>query len=160
MVSSESARNTVVGIWPTSKHCITCIVWYVRWKVLCVIVEIDIAQNILRKTMHWNYDYYVAQGTGTFENSKRIVHLHATHCLDILRQKLMCIPDVGVLGQLWWQSDDGPKTAVDFFTEHKCRDFEGVRRWAEAHQLPADNGVDRKNFLVQPKPEDVLPDLP
>jgi hypothetical protein len=110
--------------------------------------------------MHWDYDYYVAQGTGAFANFKRIVRLHATHCLDILRQKLICNPDVGVLGQLWRQSDDGPKTAVDFFTEHKCRDFEGVRRWAEAHQLPADNGVDRDDFLVQPKPKDVLPNLP
>jgi hypothetical protein len=72
----------------------------------------------------------------------------------------MCNPDIGVLGQMWWQSDDGPMTAVDFFTEHKCRDFEGVRRWAEAHQLPAENGVGRDHFLVQPEPEDVLPNLP
>jgi hypothetical protein len=69
-------------------------------------------------------------------------------------------PDVKVPSQLWWQSDDSPKTAVDLFTKRKCRDFEGVRRWAEAHQLPADNGVDRGHFLVQPKPQHVLPNLP
>ena len=50
--------------------------------------------------MLWYYDYYVAQGTGAFAKVKRIVHLHAAHCLDILRQKLMCHPDAGLPGQL------------------------------------------------------------
>ncbi len=86
--------------------------------------------NLLRKALYWNYDYYHDLGTGAFVNEDTIVKLHVTHCLDILRQRLMCQPDTGVMGQIWWDPDE-PKAFVDFNTEHKCRNFEGIRRWAE-----------------------------
>ncbi|KAL5377800.1 hypothetical protein DPSP01_009578 [Paraphaeosphaeria sporulosa] len=77
-------------------------------------------------------------------------HVEA-HCLDILRQQLMCTVDVGVLGQVWYQPEGkSPTPFVDFNTVHMCRNFEAVRAWAEEHQLPAaeDTPVD---FLEPPK---------
>mgnify|MGYP004503233929 CR=1 FL=1 len=74
----------------------------------------------------------------------------------------MCNPDVGVLGQVWWQpeGDPHPTAFVDFNTKHRCRDYEGVRRWAEAHQMPPEEDVDMSRFYEQPKPEDVWPAIP
>jgi hypothetical protein len=115
-------------------------------------------QDLLRKTLHWNYDHYRAQKECAFVNSEYILQVHATHCLDILRQVLMCDPDVGVLGQVWWQpkSVPDPMPFVDFNTKHRCRDFEGVRAWAEAHQLPPEEEVDMSRFFEMPKPGDTI----
>ncbi|KAK7183635.1 tat pathway signal sequence [Paraphaeosphaeria sporulosa] len=107
--------------------------------------------NLLRKSLAWNFAYYQAQGLGPFSNDKEILKYHVTHCLDILRQQLMCTVDVGVLGQVWYQPEGkSPTPFVDFNTVHMCRNFEAVRAWAEEHQLPAaeDTPVD---FLEPPK---------
>ncbi|KAF1979261.1 hypothetical protein BU23DRAFT_576903 [Bimuria novae-zelandiae CBS 107.79] len=108
--------------------------------------------NILRKSLAWNYAYYHAQGHPPFSNSDDIIRVHVTHCLDILRQQLMCVPDVGVLGQVWWKSEEmaQPTPFVEFNTEHRCRDFEGVRAWAERHQLPKEEDVDLERFYRMP----------
>jgi hypothetical protein len=110
-------------------------------------------QDLLRKTLHWNYDYYRAQKEGAFVNSEYIVRVHTTHCLDTLRQVLMCNPDVGVLGQVWWQPENStnPSAFVDFNTVHRCRDYEAVRVWAEAHQLPPEEQVDMSRFYKMPE---------
>lgn len=78
----------------------------------------------------------------------------SAHCLDILRQQLMCTVDVGVLGQVWYQPPDQPLQAfVDFNTVHKCRNFDAIRSWAEKHQLP--NAEDTPpDFLEPPKDGD------
>jgi hypothetical protein len=123
----------------------------------------DMLQDLLRRTLHWNYDYYKAKKEGAFVNSEYIVRVHTTHCLDILRQVLMCNPDVGVLGQVWWQPENqtSPSPFVDFNTVHRCRDYEAVRAWAEAHQLPPEEEVDMSRFYEMPKPgQTVLPEIP
>lgn len=90
------------------------------------------------------------------------MRIHTTHCLDMLRQVLMCKPDVGVLGQVWWKAegDSHPTAFVDFNTKHRCRDYEGVRRWTAAHQMPHERDVDMGRFYEQPKPEYVYPAIP
>lgn len=70
----------------------------------------------------------------------------------------MCVPDIGVLGQVWWKSEDMPQPMpfVDFNTEHRCRDFEGVRLWAKKHQLPDEKDVDLEHFYRMPEPGDQI----
>lgn len=58
--------------------------------------------NLLRQTLYYNYDYYKKQGKGAFKNDEHVVKAHVTHCMDIIRQQLMCMPDTGLLGQVWW----------------------------------------------------------
>lgn len=72
---------------------------------------------------------------------------NSAHCLDILRQQLMCTVDVAVLGQVWWNKQK-PTAYPDFNTKHTCRNFEDVRSWAEKHQAPADAPED---FLKSPR---------
>jgi len=133
----------------------------------------DSGKNLLRKSLHYNFDYYHDLGKGAFQNDDMILKTHISkpvyllqcrtrqtdhptaHCLDILRQQLMCSVDMGVLGQLWWDRQD-PKTFVDFNTKHVCRNFEEVRRWAEQNQLPA---VVPTDFLVMPKDGDTVFDV-
>ncbi|KAL2784373.1 hypothetical protein BJX66DRAFT_88740 [Aspergillus keveii] len=91
--------------------------------------------NLLRQSLYYNYEYYHAQGKGAFKNDNFVVRKHVSHCLDILRQQLMCTIDKGVLGQVSLYPDH-PSPFVDFNTEHRCRNFEDVRIWAERNQLP------------------------
>ncbi|KAL4868448.1 hypothetical protein BDV12DRAFT_185958 [Aspergillus spectabilis] len=113
--------------------------------------------NLLRQSLYYNYDYYHAQGTGAFKNDDFIIRKHVSHCLDIIRQQLMCTTDVGVLGQVWIHPDD-PSPFVDFNTEHRCRNFENIREWAERNQLPEDTPPD---FLKPPGVGDrVLSEVP
>jgi hypothetical protein len=120
-------------------------------------------QNLLRQTLHWNYDYYLAKKEGPFMNSEYIVRIHTTHCLDILRQVLMCTPDTGILGQVWWQpkGEPSPMPFVDFNTQHRCRDYQAVREWAEEHQIPPEKNFDMDRFYEMPKPGDTIyPEIP
>ena len=74
------------------------------------------------------------------------------HCLDIIRQQLMCTIDIGVLGQVWF-NPDAPEAYVDFNTHHKCRNFDVVREWAKERQLPEEVEAD---FLEPPKLGDTI----
>ena len=87
-------------------------------------------------------------------NEDYVVKYHVSHCLDILRQQLMCQPDTGMLGQVWWDKES-PKAFVDFNTVHKCKDYEGIRRWAEERQLPVDAPPD---YLMRPREGDLIYD--
>ena len=37
--------------------------------------------------------------------------------------------------KVWWDKK-APKAFIDFDNEHKCKNFEAIRQWAEDHQLP------------------------
>ncbi|KAJ9152067.1 Tat pathway signal sequence [Pleurostoma richardsiae] len=112
--------------------------------------------NLLRQALFFNYDYYKALGGGAFKNEDYVLQAHITHCLDTLRQQLMCVVDVGVLGQIWWDTTY-PKAFPDFNTKHNCRDFDKVRKWAEEHQGPEHPPED---YLRPPRRDDVLEGIP
>lgn len=69
----------------------------------------------------------------------------------------MCTVDTGVLGQIWIYPDN-PEPYVDFNTRHRCKNFDDVRLWAQANQLPEDAPAD---FLEPPAPGDrIYPEMP
>ena len=49
------------------------------------------------------------------------------HCIDNLRQRIMCTSDVGIV-PFFWVGDDGG-TDPDFSRVHTCRDFRTLRDW-------------------------------
>ncbi|KAF2198139.1 hypothetical protein GQ43DRAFT_337235, partial [Delitschia confertaspora ATCC 74209] len=114
--------------------------------------------DLMRKALWWNYDHYHAKGEGAFINSDYVVKYHVTHCMDIIRQQLMCTLDIGVLGQVWYQPEGEERATpyVDFNTQHTCRDFEAIRKWAEMRQLPLETMVDMSKFYEKPKPGDKI----
>jgi hypothetical protein len=107
--------------------------------------------NLVRQSLYYNFDYYSSRKEGAFVNEEPMLRMHVckfnsslltpssradtptAHCLDILRQQLMCTVDMGVLGQVWWNKDS-PTAFPDFNTKHTCRKYEAVRQWGFEHQ--------------------------
>ncbi len=47
----------------------------------------------------------------------------------------MCTVDTSVFGGVWVNRTH-PYPFVDFNTDHKCKNFEAIRSWAERNQMP------------------------
>lgn len=59
----------------------------------------------------------------------RLIDELGDHCIEILRQKLMCIADAGVITYEWVHGFSDPYP--DFNTLHKCRNFEKILTWID-----------------------------
>ncbi|KAK3661196.1 hypothetical protein LTR56_000319 [Elasticomyces elasticus] len=104
--------------------------------------------NLLRQTLYWNYDYYNKQGTGAFMNDDGPFRSHIGHCVDILRQQLMCTADFNVFGQVWVTDIDA--AFPDFVTKHKCKDFDAIRQWAHDGQITEKQMQDERFLMREP----------
>jgi hypothetical protein len=73
----------------------------------------------------------------------------------------MCNVDTGVLGQVWTRKSDTkhPQAFPDFNTQHKCKNYDAVRVWAEAHQVPPNEELP-VGYVAPPEEGDVLPFVP
>ncbi|KAF2450356.1 hypothetical protein P171DRAFT_138733 [Karstenula rhodostoma CBS 690.94] len=87
--------------------------------------------NLLRKRLHPTY--YVND-----------THVPFAHCLDQLRQSLMCASDTATMPWSWSKSRE--RMVVGARTVHTCRDFEGVREWARGRRV---DGGFRKDVFVE-----------
>jgi len=92
-------------------------------------------------------------------NDEPILQRHVTHCLDTVRQILMCNVDTGVLGQVWWNPSK-PAAFPDFNTIHQCKNYDDVRKWADAHQIEFEADDTPHDFLKKPADDIVLAKLP
>lgn len=57
---------------------------------------------------------------------------HYEHCVDIIRQRLMCTADPGMVTFRWVEGED-TLTEPDFNTLHYCRSFDGLLDWNKAN---------------------------
>lgn len=80
------------------------------------------------------------------------------HCLDTVRQVLMCNFDTGVLGQVWVDPKK-PHAFPDFRTTHVCKNYDEVREWARKLQAPPTEECP-EDFLAAPRREDILKKTP
>lgn len=55
------------------------------------------------------------------------------HCVEILRQRLMCMPDLQIYTYHWESNTDLP--FADLRTNHQCVDWNRFDRWAEEHAV-------------------------
>lgn len=53
---------------------------------------------------------------------------HIDHCLDALRQSIMCTGDM-TLSPIKWDYKGG-RIVPDFQVDHTCRDFDTLREWS------------------------------
>ena len=102
--------------------------------------------NLVRKATY--FDYYqnrtveftdksdtIRQHLGEFspykfsECTKRI----EDHCIDMIRQIVMCNADVGLVGAVWVEGAPGPYP--NFNTWHQCRNFDNILQWTYDHAL-------------------------
>ncbi|EME77460.1 uncharacterized protein MYCFIDRAFT_85108 [Pseudocercospora fijiensis CIRAD86] len=84
--------------------------------------------NELRKSLYFNYDYYRQFHNDTLVSPSFRID-HTNHCLDNLRERLMCTADVGVNPSVWIRKDDN---ALQFGREHKCHNYESVMQWLDS----------------------------
>jgi hypothetical protein len=54
--------------------------------------------------------------------------LLAEHCVDSIRQSLMCSSDISTI--YWSWNEERGRTLANAQTTHVCRDFEKIREWA------------------------------
>ena len=87
--------------------------------------------NLLRQNVY--KDHYAAMGGDT---AAPLMDLqgHLNHCIDALRQFVMCQGDVGVSSFNYPFNDGDPWP--DYSTPHTCRNFESIRQWGVDHTVP------------------------
>jgi len=72
---------------------------------------------------------------------------HTSHCVDIIRQALMCTVDISPIVWEWLpdkQVSDGRLDAI-----HTCRDFDQIKEWGKQHAI-------KTHFDIKTKAVDVL----
>ncbi|KAK9855510.1 uncharacterized protein MYU51_001997 [Penicillium brevicompactum] len=77
--------------------------------------------KFLRQVVYQNY-YHVGKPT---------TPIHIEHCIDNIRQNIMCKADVALLTFSWDKDDRAPKP--NFVVEHECANWEKVDHWAKEH---------------------------
>lgn len=91
--------------------------------------------NMVRQGLYYNIDYYRGLGKPPFHASDDFLQYHLSHCIETIRQQLMCAADFNVFGYVQVQGQTGQKKLFpDYATEHVCRNFEGIRDWAVERQ--------------------------
>ncbi|EFQ34290.1 hypothetical protein CGRA01v4_03887 [Colletotrichum graminicola] len=90
--------------------------------------------NLLRKTTYFNFDYYRDTGFDFRGRDEQMIQTHVDHCIEIIRQFVMCHADVGLVASHWIAEANHPWP--DFNTNKVCRDFEGILDWTLRHQAP------------------------
>ncbi|RHZ47801.1 oxidase ustYa family protein [Aspergillus thermomutatus] len=79
--------------------------------------------DMLRKVL-WGVDMHHV-------DEKQAMH-HLDHCIDMIRQSLMCSADITV--DVWAWSEERQRVTVQADNMHTCRDFEAIRQWALERQ--------------------------
>ncbi|KAJ5593540.1 hypothetical protein N7537_010444 [Penicillium hordei] len=102
--------------------------------------------NMVRKRV-WSTEVYLSE-----DELMGIEHID--HCIDTIRQSLMCSVDVTPLPWVWVEKDQMAKEVAAVL--HTCRDFDAVRQWAlEHHILTFDRTVHVHDDLAD-QPRDLL----
>lgn len=65
-----------------------------------------------------------------------IMEHHFEHCVDVLRQQLMCNANSGVVTFRWVEGISGPYP--EFSSKHVCRDYESLLDWSETRKASHD----------------------
>lgn len=87
--------------------------------------------NGIRKVLPNNLPYYL-EHNDTAHGVVLETH-HAAHCVEMLRQLLICNADISPVTWKWDPLLN--RSAPLIYNEHQCRDFDKVREWAFEHRL-------------------------
>ncbi|KAJ7097046.1 hypothetical protein B0H15DRAFT_945726 [Mycena belliarum] len=103
------------------------------------IAELDVFHNLhcLNKVrMALDPDYYPEWRISTTNNwipSQKNATEHVSHCLDWIRQSIMCAGDTSVI--VWQWEDSANASIVKGDVAHTCRNFDRLRDWGHEHTL-------------------------
>ncbi|PPJ52378.1 hypothetical protein CBER1_10914 [Cercospora berteroae] len=104
--------------------------------------------NEMRKNAYVNFDYYFGGG-----RPLNAIHWdHFTHCLDILRQELTCLPSMQATRMVWQEGQSTP--FPEFRTHRMCMRWDDFEEWTAAKEIPRE--AVRQMTMTTPKPVDVV----
>ena len=89
------------------------------------------SRNRIREYIH--RDYYPS-----VENPDRL-WLHVDHCLDTLRQIIICHGDISVVTFDWNVHDRNP--FPDFLVERECRNWDSILEWTLTRQAKSSDAI-------------------
>ncbi|KAF8990219.1 hypothetical protein BDQ17DRAFT_1372190 [Cyathus striatus] len=84
--------------------------------------------NSIRQTLY--PDYYPHM---SLKNQTMFEHIE--HCVDIIRQAIMCNPDISTMVWQWDSRANRSIAALDVV--HSCRNFDKIKQWAEERVVDA-----------------------
>ena len=90
-------------------------------------------QNMVRKALHSEYYRPHNPGPNPGDQDELLGPDHVDHCIDAIRQSLMCSSDVSVLVWKWnkkWQRSLEVGQIV-----HTCRRFDKIQAWAKERAI-------------------------
>ncbi|KAG2059409.1 hypothetical protein BDR06DRAFT_724979 [Suillus hirtellus] len=82
--------------------------------------------NFLRQASWW--EYYESIKEPVFQTTPRVVRAHLDHCIEMLRQNIMCRADTTMISWYWVQGETTPYP--NFNTRHRCRNFDKIWDWS------------------------------
>jgi len=91
--------------------------------------------NMLRK---FTYPKEYPEVQELWTTRPQFLRSHLDHCIEMIRQNLMCVADVGVISYDWVSGWEVP--FPDFNTWHKCRNFDDILDWTTAHRVHIPTG--------------------
>jgi hypothetical protein len=89
------------------------------------------SKNMIRKAL--SPDYYPHVTPGPDGEDELLGFHHVNHCVDAIRQSLMCTVDVTPL--VWQWSDERQMLVEKATVVHTCRNFNRVRDWAKEYMM-------------------------
>ncbi|KAF2206496.1 hypothetical protein CERZMDRAFT_12417, partial [Cercospora zeae-maydis SCOH1-5] len=103
--------------------------------------------NELRRALYFNKDYY-----RQFEDDSltpewdRVSHIR--HCLDNIRERIMCSADTGVIPTVWVNEEENYPL---FGREHKCYSYDALMDWFRNwHRSEPGRSIDWGRHLSAP----------
>ncbi|KAI0079448.1 hypothetical protein K474DRAFT_1639618 [Panus rudis PR-1116 ss-1] len=87
--------------------------------------------NLIRKGL--SPDYYRDPVTGMIAGfAPHEWEEHVSHCVDSIRQSLMCASDISLI--VWQWSEEKHQAVVKMNTVHSCRNYDRIVDWAKDHR--------------------------
>ncbi|KAI1821802.1 hypothetical protein F4861DRAFT_541578 [Xylaria intraflava] len=109
--------------------------------------------DLLRKALH--REYY-DQHEGSFAGApESVVNGHLEHCVETLRQTLMCHGDISLLTYNWVEGRSMPHP--NFNTVHTCKKWDKIIEWNQKRDVTVEwvDGVGQKVISPPLKPKNV-----
>lgn len=97
---------------------------------------------MLRHRLYWNETLPLPDNLST---------VHMDHCIDLLRQSVMCSSDITPITYAWYPKYQ--KVLPTMGITHTCRDFDAIRDWAKEHQTHKFDAEDHVEEVVHNLPE-------
>ncbi|TCD64869.1 hypothetical protein EIP91_003535 [Steccherinum ochraceum] len=75
---------------------------------------------------------------------------HVSHCIDNLRQSLMCAADISLVVWQWVEEDN--RASIMMNTVHSCRNYDKIADWAKRHRRTThfDSSIHVEDDIVIP----------